>query len=109
MKKVTVYTDGATARFAQGVFQNNKYVIPAGECVIIKTSEEKEVKIESTTSKRSSFLWSDMICPATDKTLEEFKTENNVTEGKYIYMLTNLEHQLLQKLNWDARYFLRKL
>ena len=86
-----VYTDGATARFAQGVFQKSKYVIPAGECVIIKTSEEKEVKIEPTTSTRSSFIWNDLICPTTDRTLEEFKTENDVTEGKYIYMLTNLE------------------
>lgn len=86
-----VYIDGATARFAQGVFRGNKYVIPAGMCVIIKTAEEKDVQIESTTSTRPSFVWNDMISPATDMTLEAFKTENGVTEGQYIYMLTNLE------------------
>lgn len=86
-----VYTDGETARFAMGVFRSNKYVIKAGECAIIKTSEEKEVKLESTTSTKSSFLWNDLICPAADQTLEEFKTAHSVTEGKYIYMLTNLE------------------
>lgn len=86
-----VYTDEGTARFAQGVFRNNKYVIKAGECAIIKTSEEKEVKLESTTSTKSSFIWNDLISPATDQTLEEFKTANGVTEGMYIYMLTNLE------------------
>ena len=86
-----VYADGETARFAQGVFRSNKYVIKAGECAIIKTSEEKEVKLESTTSTKSSFLWNDLICPAADQTLEEFKKAHSVTDGKYIYMLTNLE------------------
>lgn len=87
----SVYTDGGTARFAQGVFRSNKYVIKAGQCAIIKTSEEKDVKLESTTSTKSSFLWNDLICPAADQTLEEFKTAHSVTEGMYIYMLTNLE------------------
>ena len=86
----SVYTDGATARFAQGVFQNGKYVVKAGECVIIKTSEAKDVPLESTTARRSSFTWNDLITPATDMSLEAFKTKYNVTEGKYIYMLTNL-------------------
>ena len=87
----SVYTDGATARFAQGVFRGGKYVIPAGVCVIIKTSEAMDVPIESTTSSRSSFAWNDLICPAEDMTLDAFKAEYDVTEGKYIYMLTNLE------------------
>ena len=87
----SVYTDGANARFGQGAFRSGKYVIPAGECVVIKTSEEKEVKIEATTSTRSSFIWNDLICPATDLSLEDFKSVYGVTEGKYIYMLTNLE------------------
>lgn len=87
----TVYTDGATARFGQGIFQGGKYVIPAGECVIIKTPKETDVEVVTTTSKRSSFLWSDMICPKEDMSLEDFKAEYGVTEGKYIYMLTNLE------------------
>ena len=87
----SVYSDGNTARFAQGVVQKGKYVIKAGECVIIKTSEEKEVTLEPATSKRSSFEWNDLICPATDMSLEDFKTAKGVTEGKYIYMLTNLE------------------
>ena len=87
----SVYTDGANARFAQGAFRSNKYIIKAGECVIIKTAEEKEVKIESTSSTKTSFVWNDLICPATDMTLEAFKAEKGVTEGKYIYMLTNLE------------------
>lgn len=87
----TVYTDGATARFGQGIFQGGKYVIPAGECVIIKTPKETDVEVVTTTSKRSSFLWSDMICPEENISLEDFKDKYNVTEGKYIYMLTNLE------------------
>lgn len=86
-----VYTDGPSARFAQGIFQKSKYVIKAGESVIIKTSEAKDVPYESTTARRSSFAWNDLICPATDMTLEDFKTAYDVTEGKYIYMLTNLE------------------
>ena len=87
----SVYTDGNTARFAQGAIQNGKYVIKAGDCVIIKTSEEKEVTLEPTTSSRSSILWNNLICPATDMSLEDFKTAQGVTEGQYIYMLTNLE------------------
>ena len=87
----SVYTDGATARFAQGVFQGGKYVIKAGDCVILKTKEEKEVNVESTIAFRSSFVWNDLICPKTDMSLEAFKLEYDVTEGMYIYMLTNLE------------------
>ena len=86
----TVYTDGATARFSQGIFQGGKYVIPAGECVIIKTRQETDVQVVPTTSRRSSFPWSDMICPDEDMSLEDFKAKYNVTVGKYIYMLTNL-------------------
>ncbi len=87
----SVYADANTARFAQGGVIAGKYVIKAGECVIIKTSEEKEVTLEPTTSSRSSILWNDLICPATDMSLEDFKTAKGVTEGQYIYMLTNLE------------------
>ena len=86
----SVYTDGATARFSQGVFRGDKYIVKAGNCVIIKTSEEKEVKYEATTEKRVSFPWNDLICPATDMSLADFKKEYSVTEGQYIYMLTNL-------------------
>lgn len=87
----SVYTDGATARFAQGRFIGGKYVIKAGECVIIKTSEAKDVPYESSTSRRSSFTWNDLISPGTDMSLEDFKTTYDVTEDQYIYMLTNLE------------------
>lgn len=87
----TVYTDGATARFGQGIFQGGMYVIPAGECVIIKTPKATDVEVVPTTSRRSSFSWSDMICPEENMSLEDFKTKYKVTEGKYIYMLTNLE------------------
>ena len=66
-------------------------MIKAGECVIIKTAEEKEVKIESTTSTKTSFVWNDLICPSADTSLEAFKTAHGVTESQYIYMLTNLE------------------
>ena len=86
----SVYTDGATARFAQGVFRGGKYIVKAGKCVIIKTSEAKEVKYVATTEKRVSFPWDDMISPATDMSLDDFKKEYGVTEGQYIYMLTNL-------------------
>lgn len=86
-----IYTDGDLARYAQGVIRGGKYVILAGECAIIKTYEEKDVTIETTTSTRSSFLWNDLICPAKDMTVDEFKTTYAVTEGQYIYMLTNLE------------------
>ena len=87
----SVYTDGANARFAQGVFQGGNYVIKAGECVVIKTSVAKDVPYVSTTARRSSFTWNDLICPATDMSLEDFKTAYGVKDGKYIYMLTNLE------------------
>ena len=87
----SVYADGGTARFSQGRFQGGKYVIKAGECVIIKTSEAKDVPYESSTARRSSFSWNDLICPSTDMSLEDFKTAYGVTEGQYIYMLTNLE------------------
>ncbi len=87
----SVYTDGANARFAQGVFQSGNYVIKAGECVVIKTSVAKDVPYVSTTARRSSFTWNDLICPATDMSLEDFKSAYGVKDGKYIYMLTNLE------------------
>lgn len=86
----SVYTDGAKAFFAQLRIRGGKYVIKKGDCAIIKTQEEKEIKLEPTTAA-SSIVWTDLICPSTDKSLDEFKTENSVTEGQYIYMLTNLE------------------
>jgi len=85
-----VYTDGKDARYAQGVFRSGKYIIKAGECVIIKTSKEKNVEYVPTNDKRVSFPWNDLICPSTDMSLEDFKTAYGVTEGQYIYMLTNL-------------------
>lgn len=87
----SVYTDGANARFSSGRTYGGKYVILAGECVIIKTSEAKDVPYESSTARRSSFIWNDLLSPKTDMSLEDFKTAYDVTEGKYIYMLTNLE------------------
>ena len=86
----SVYTDNATARFSQLRIRGGKYVVKAGECAIIKTAEAKDITLEPTTAK-SSIVWSDLICPQTDQTLEEFKTAHSVTEGMYIYMLTNLE------------------
>jgi hypothetical protein len=86
----SVYTDGATARFAQLRVRRSRYVVKAGECAIIKTQEEKEITLEPTTSV-SSIVWTDLISPSTDQSLDEFKTENSVTDGQCIYMLTNLE------------------
>ena len=86
-----VYTDGSIARFAQGVIRGGKYVVLAGQCAIIKTPVEREVVLEETASNRSSFLWNDLISPAADTSLEDFKTAYGVEEDQYIYMLTNLE------------------
>ena len=86
----SVYTDGEKAIYCQLRIRGGKYVVKPGECAIIKTSEAKEITLEPTTSA-SSIVWTDLICPSANIGIEAFKAEKDVTEGKYIYMLTNLE------------------
>lgn len=86
----SVYTDKAIARFAQLRVRGGKYILKPGDCVILKTSEAKEITLEPSTSP-SSIAWSDLICPSKDMTVEEFNTAYGVEEGLYVYMLTNLE------------------
>ena len=86
----SVYTDKAVARFAQLRVRGGKYVLKPGDCVILKTSEAKEITLEPSTAA-SSVAWSSMICPSEDMTVEEFNTAYDVKEGMYVYMLTNLE------------------
>ena len=86
----SVYTDKSVARFARLRVRGGMFNLKPGDCVIIKTSEAKEITLEPTTAA-SSIAWNDLICPSKDMTVDEFNTAYDVKEGMYVYMLTNLE------------------
>ena len=71
--------------------QSGKYIVKAGDCVIVKTLEAKTIPLESTTMTKSSVWSNDLISPAEDTSVDDFRTNYPVAEGEYIYMLTNME------------------
>ena len=87
----SIYQDMGIPIFMKMRVQSGKYVIKAGDCVIVKTLEAKTIPLESTTNKKSSVWSNDIICLAEDTPIEDFRTNYPVADGKYIYMLTNME------------------
>ena len=69
--------------------QNGKYVVKAGDHVIIYTKEAKEITLESISDMPSSVGYDDVFTLDADKPLKEFKEEKGLTEDDYIYRLTN--------------------
>ena len=87
----SIYTDGPRAMLCQLRRMSGFYNIKAGDAVVIKTLEEKEVKIKLLpTTPPSSILWTDLICPNEDITIESFKKETSLGEDDTIYLLTNM-------------------
>lgn len=89
----SVYVDRGTGRayLLTLVTQDGKYIVKAGDRVIIKTYEPKTIALENTTVKESGVLRNHAICLKEDTPVEDFKTSKPVKEGEYIYMLTNME------------------
>ena len=69
--------------------QANKFVVKAGDCVIVKTTEAAVIPLEETT-KKSSVWYSDIFCPSEDLTVEAFLSTHTVKAGECIYLLTNM-------------------
>jgi hypothetical protein len=61
----SVATDGAKAYFHLLGIQKGRYVVKAGEPVVIKTKEPMVLPLEAA-SGRSGVMWNDLICPSAD-------------------------------------------
>ena len=89
-KVYSVYVDDGIAYFQALAKKSNQYVLFAGDDVIIKTDEEKEVEITpyNGTVAQSSVLIDDIWCLGADTPLADFQSDNMVA-GEYVYRLTN--------------------
>ena len=90
----SIYTDNGKPYFGHVRHYKGKYNIDAGDKVILKNDEPKEVAVveASFTTKKRSVMWDDIISYTKDTPLEDFKAKHPIKEGEYVYMLTNLEH-----------------
>ena len=86
----SVATDGAKAYFHLLGIRKSRYVVKAGQPVVIKTKEPMVLTLEEA-SGRSGVMWNDLICPSADTPLADFKDEHGLDENNNIYLLTNLE------------------
>jgi hypothetical protein len=88
-KVFSFYLSDGIAYFMSLRTQNGKYVVKAGDHVVIYTKEAKEISLESISDMPSSVGYDDVFTLDADKPLEEFKEEKGLTENDYIYRLTN--------------------
>lgn len=86
-----VYTDGSNVRVLRLRLQGGKYIVKAGDCVIVKTNEARTIPLEETTASMSSVWMSHIICPTEDTVVADFCASRPVKDNEYIYMLTNME------------------
>ncbi len=86
----SIYMDMGKAFFNVLRIRGGQNVIKAGDHVIIKTFEPKTI-VFGTSEKQSSVSYDDIICPTEDTPVEDFCTNHPLSEGEYIYMLTNME------------------
>ena len=85
----SIYTDSGDATLMKMRVRDGKYIVKAGDCVIVKTPEAKAVPLEETSSSRSSVWINDLFCPSEDMSVEDFCSSHLVAEGECIYLLTN--------------------
>ena len=85
----SMYADNGNVILMKMRVQGGLYMVKAGDCVVIKTTETKAVALEATSVKRSSVWVSDVFCPSEDLSTTEFSLSYPVGEGETIYLLTN--------------------
>ena len=86
----SIYTDGGGAVLMKMRVQGGKFVVKAGDRVIVKTTEAKTIPLENTTVKRSSVWINDLFSPSEEMSVEDFCSSYPVNEGETIYLLTNM-------------------
>ena len=87
----SIYIDMGQPYFMKMRVQSGKYVVKAGDCVIVKTLEPKEIPLEDSSISRSSVWSNDIVSPSEDTSVEDFRNSHPINEGEYIYLLTNME------------------
>ena len=87
----SIYTDEDEAILMKMRVQGGKFVVKAGDCVVVKTTEAKTIPLENTTVERSSVWINDLFSPSEDISVEDFCSSYPVNEGEPIYLLTNME------------------
>ena len=94
VKLYSVYVDGENAYFSACRAISGKYYVNAGEHVILKTTEEKEVPYSVVTSvPTNSVAFDDMVSLAVDGELGDIQFMLGVGTSDYIYRLTNTAEQ----------------
>ena len=87
----SIYIDMGQPYFMKMRVQSGKYVVKAGDCVIVKTLEPKEIPLEDSSISRSSVWSNDIVSPSEDTSAEDFRNSHPINDGEYIYLLTNME------------------
>ncbi len=82
---------------SEGIFSalraraGGKYIVRAGEHVIVKTKEPVDIIIEEYTGTQKSVYDDEAYSPVEDIYVSDFIATYGLTDGEYIYMLTNME------------------
>ena len=86
----SIYTDLGCPYFSKLRVRSGKYVIKAGDPVIVKTTEAKTILL-TTSEDVSSIYYSDIVCPNADKSVADFRKEMSLDDEDAIFLLTNME------------------
>ena len=88
----SIYVESGKAYFCKLRIRGGRFIVKPGDCVVIKTAEQKTIALEGPDDDdKSSVRYTDLICLPEDMPTAEFIANNLVAEGEYIYMLTNME------------------
>ena len=87
----SIYVDLGIPYFNKLRIRGGKYNVKAGESIVIKTAEASTFEVPAASDIRSSLNSNDIICPAEDTPTTDFITQRPVSDGEYIYLLTNME------------------
>ena len=95
-KLYSIYMDGETAYYAACRVDDGRYYVNAGDHVVLKTDEAKEVSwnVESTASMGNSAVGFDDVANLfIDGELADIQLVLGLMPGQYVYRFTNTEDQ----------------
>ena len=85
----SIYTEAGIPNFLKLRVRSGKFVVKAGEPVVVKTTEAKAITLASSTKPSSTFI-NNVVCLHADKSVADYKNENAVPDDATIYLLTNM-------------------
>lgn len=85
----SIYLDSGKPILMKLRVRSGKFIIKAGEAVVVKTTEAKDV-ILSSTNKSSSIFLTDLVCLSADQKVADYRKAHSVADDATFYLLTNM-------------------